>query len=259
MNWLPRLNPRLGLRIILVVQLTMAALLIANDVFVNLPSINRQPLELPSGPVSPGDQRREYRTDRPDSDMLTLDAPPDLPLPTKFSDRLQFIELKASEIGSVLLLSGGIEVGDAERFATFLKEMAKRPDMIALHSPGGIVKEAQKIGRTIRNEELPTGVFAGAFCMSSCPYVLAGGVERVVSLRSIVGLHQHYYEQPKLIPAVFAVEDIQIGQGETMEFLIDMNIEPSLMIYSLKTPPEQIYALIEAELKETKIATQIID
>lgn len=44
-----------------------------------------------------------------------------------------------------------------------------------------------------------------------------------------------------------------------MEFLIDMGVDPSLMIYSLNTPPEQIYALVENELEDTKIALQLIE
>lgn len=83
-------------------------------------------------------------------------------------------------------------------------------------------------------------------------------MDRIVSLNAVVGMHQHYYEQPRYIPAVFAVEDIQSGQGETMEYLMDMGIEPSLMLYSLKTPPDEIYALVESELVETRIATKII-
>ncbi|WP_209509491.1 hypothetical protein [Ruegeria sp. HKCCE4150] len=85
------------------------------------------------------------------------------------------------------------------------------------------------------------------------------GEERIVSLRGIVGMHQHYYDQPRLIPVVFAVEGIQKGQGETMQHLIDLGVDPSLMLFSLNTPPEEIYALIEEELVDTRIATQIID
>lgn len=44
-----------------------------------------------------------------------------------------------------------------------------------------------------------------------------------------------------------------------MEYLTEMGVNPSLMIYSLKTTPEQIYALIEEELTETRITTEVID
>ena len=44
-----------------------------------------------------------------------------------------------------------------------------------------------------------------------------------------------------------------------MEHIIEMGVEPTLMLYSLNTPPEEMYALIEDELVETRIATRIIE
>lgn len=106
-------------------------------------------------------------------------------MPDEFPDRLQFSVFTLDGVGDVLL-SGAIEVGDAERFNRFLREMSSKPQLIALHSPGGLVSEAQAIGQQVRDEELPAAVLAGAYCLSSCPYVLAGGVERKVSLRAVV-------------------------------------------------------------------------
>ena len=237
----------------------MAGLLILTDVFEMNTRIFKDKLETPIGPVSPGDQRREYRKDRPVPDLVRLEEPVVLPMPKEFPERLMFTEHSVEGFGRVLLLSGGIEPGDASRFEDFLADMDNKPDLVALHSPGGIVSEAQKIGRAVREGGLPSAVLAGAYCVSSCPYILAGGEDRFVSLRGIVGMHQHYYEQSRYIPVIFAVEDIQTNQGETMEFLIEMGVDPSLMIYSLKTPPEQIYALVEDELRKTMIATEIIE
>ncbi|MDO6479839.1 SDH family Clp fold serine proteinase [Shimia thalassica] len=255
----PKIDPGKGLRFVLLAQLMMAGILLATDVFKKFPASFRETVELPTGPVSPGDQRREYRTDRTDPELLTIDGPLDLPMPESFSDRLEFSETLVGSIGTVLLVSGEIEDGDAARFQAHIEEMEILPDLIALHSPGGLVFEAFQIGREIRERELSTAVLAGAYCMSSCPYILAAGEERIVSRRAIVGLHQHYYEQPKFMPVVFAVESIQAGQGATMEYLIEMGIAPSLMLFSLKTPPDQIYALVEDELTQTRIATDLID
>ncbi|MGJ8585628.1 MAG: hypothetical protein ACSHXD_16170 [Marinosulfonomonas sp.] len=259
MRYVPSFDPRTGLKLILLGQLAMAGLLIASDLVQRSYFSFRHSVEIPSGPVTPGDQRREYRTDRPVPDLLMFDEPTNPPMPDEFDSRLGFTEHTVEEFGRVLLLSGEISVGDAQRFENHLSDMATKPDLIALHSPGGVVEEAQEIGRTIRDANLSTAVLAGGFCVSSCPYVLAGGENRTVSLRAIVGMHQHYYDQPRYIPVVFAVEDIQISQGETLEFLIDMGVDPSLMIYSLNTPPEQIYALVEDELEATKIALELIE
>ncbi len=62
-------------------------------------------------------------------------------------------------------------------------------DLVALHSPGGVVSEALSIGKQVRGAELSTAVLAGSMCVSSCPYILAGGEERLVSGRGIVGRH----------------------------------------------------------------------
>lgn len=259
MRFVPKFDPSTGLRNILLLQLVMAGVLVASDAFNLFPAILRDKVELPSGPISPGDQRRVYRTDRPNPDLLKLDGPLELPLPERFADRLEFFETSVDDIGEVLLVSGQIETGDAERFVSHLEDMQAKPKIIALHSPGGVVFEALEIGREVRKQELVSAVFAGSFCLSSCPYILAGGEERIVSRSAVVGLHQMYYDQPKLLPVVFAIEDIQMGQGEAMEFLIEMGVDPSMTIYSLKTPPEQIYALVEDELSETRIATKIVD
>ena len=247
------------LRFVLILQLVIGGILLLSDGSDVVPRLFKERVQLPSGPVSPGDQRREYRTDRTDRVLLPQDTTPDLAVPENFADQLDFTEHEIEGWGQVLLLSGQIESGDAARFASYLSDRQDTPDLLALHSPGGDVSEALSIGRQVREAGLSSGVLAGALCLSSCPYILAGGEERIVSLSGMVGMHQHYYEQPRLIPVVFAVENIQKGQGETMQYLIDMDINPSLMLYSLNTPPEQIYALVEEELVESGIATQIID
>jgi len=257
--FIPNIATRTGIRVVLLAQLVMAGLLVASDLVTQFPATFRENVELPTGPVLPGDQRREYRNDRSVPNLVELEEPADLTMPDQFPNRLSFTQHEIEGMGKILLLSGEIENGDATRFSNFLSEMKEKPDVVALHSPGGIVFEALKIGNLIREKELSTVVLASAYCMSSCPYILAGGVNRAVSLHGIVGLHQHYYEQPKYIPVIFAVESIQIGQGETMEYLIGMGVDPSLMVYSLKTPPEQIYALVEKELIETRLATEIIN
>ena len=93
--------------------------------------------------------------------------------------------------------------------------------------------------------------------MSACPYILAAGTTRQVSREAAVGMHQHYYDSPGYMPVYFAVEDIQQGQGETVEYLIEMGIDPGLIVYSLKTPPDEIYILMEEELLDTGLATDI--
>ncbi|MFC3612623.1 hypothetical protein ACFORG_02530 [Lutimaribacter marinistellae] len=250
---------RRGLRLILLLQIAIAGMMLVIDIPAQLPPGLFDRERLPTGPISPGDQTRRYDPQRSPSDFMDRTSPADIALPDQFADRLQF-ELRETEgMGNLLLLTGAIAPGDADRMAEELDSLIEPPDGIALHSPGGTVSEARAIGRIIRDRGFPTLVLAGASCMSSCPYVFAAGAERTASRQGAIGMHQHYYDQSRFIPAVFAVSDIQRGQGETLEYLIDMGIDPAVMIYSLKTPPERIYVLVEDELLETGLATNVID
>ena len=62
-----------------------------------------------------------------------------------------------------------------------------------------------------------------------------------------------------LLPAFIAVQGIQHGQGETMEYLADMGVDPLILVHALKTPPEDIYLLVEDELLEYRLATEVVD
>ena len=86
--------------------------------------------------------------------------------------------------------------------------------------------------------------------------MLAGGTNRRVSNRGAVGMHQHYCETPAYLPAIWAEEGIQQGQGQEMEFLIDMGVDPSIMLYSLNTPTDEICVLVEKELINSRLATE---
>jgi hypothetical protein len=96
-------------------------------------------------------------------------------------------------------------------------------------------------------------------CLSSCPYVFAAGSQRQASRDAALGMHQHYYDAPGYMPAFLAVERIQLGQGQTVDYLIEMGIDPGLIRYSLNTPPEEIYLLVEQELLDTRLATGMTD
>ena len=44
-----------------------------------------------------------------------------------------------------------------------------------------------------------------------------------------------------------------------MGYLIEMGIDPGVMIHSLTTPPDDIYVLLASELLESGIATAMTD
>lgn len=251
---------RLGLQLMFGAQVLIAGLVLLADVdhrAVLDRTFDRSPPP-PAAPVSPGDQVRRHE---PSLVVPRYADPGDAPtilLSDNLPARLAFSIEEAGNYGEVLFVNGPIVPGDAERFDAFLSSLARVPDRVALNSPGGIVDEALTIGRHLRAREMMTIILPGMACVSACPYILAGGSERLVSQRGVVGLHQHYYEAPGYMPVFFAVEDIQHNQARTMEFLIEMGVDPGIMRFGLSTPPDDIYVLVEEELTESRLASEIV-
>lgn len=248
-----------GLKVILFVQAVIALALIGTDVRNRWPTGVTLEDSPARGPVSPGDQVRIYEPNRVSPEFLSPVDFPGVDLPKELPPRLSFTMHADAELGEFLLLNGGIERDDAKRLESFLAVLENPPLTVALSSPGGIVEEALEIGKVLRERQIKTAVLPGMACVSACPYILAGGAERRVSRNSIVGLHQHYYETPGYMPVYFAVNDIQRGQGKTMEYLIEMGVNPGIMAHGLSTPPNDIYVLVEEELLASQLATHMTD
>ena len=205
-----------------------------------------QPSQAPelTKPVSPGDQRRRYRPERtgPEPDRQRPFAFPD-----EMPDRLTF-DTADVEGRRALSLTGSIQPGDAERFVTFLDTQVVAPEVIYLNSPGGSVADALAIGRVLRQDELAVAMSDGDICLSACPYILAGGLPREVPEGAAVGVHQHSFGENVVLPAFAAIEDIQRGQAEVLDHLVEMGIDLRVMGPAMRTPADEIYILLPEEL-----------
>ena len=247
-----QLTPARALRGILVLQIAIAGVLFARDIAGTLPGLGlAPPAPALTEPVRPGDQTRRY--DRRVAPALPARPGGDLPPPRDLPERLQF---RLS--GQTIALSGNIAPGDGDRFADWLGAADLPADTgltVALASPGGSVADALAVGRAIREAGFATRIGAGAVCLSACPYMLAGGTGRSVDPEGYVGVHQHYFGESTVLPAGLAVSDIQRGQGEVLEYLGEMGIDPMLMRHSLATPPDRIYILVAEELADYRLVT----
>ena len=246
-----------AIKLVLAGQVLLALVVLAVDLPISALPRFGPALDVPSGPVAPGDQVRRFepRRDAPQAPVPL--GPQAVPLPDGMPERLT-AERRMLDGRDVLLLFGAIEEGDAERIIATL-DAEGDPDLIALHSPGGIVQEALTLGREVRARGIDTAVLSGAICMSACPFLFASGVAREASRGGAIGLHQIYYETPALIPVVFAVEDIQRGNADLMTHLIDMGVETEVMVHALSTPPEGIYVLVAEQLLDSRLATVLTD
>jgi hypothetical protein len=225
----------------LVFQVGIAALLVLGDMQTASfawPGLGPTAPRL-TEPVAPGDQRRRFRPDRDRPATRPARDPGDMP---------SRLVLTAVE-GTTYRLEGSIAAGDGARVIKLIVEARPVPGRLILQSPGGSVDDALSLGRHLRAEGIGTAMLPGEYCFSACPYILAGGAARDIPDDALVGVHQHYFGENTLLPAAFAVEDIQAGQGEVMAYLDAMGIDPMLMQHALTTPPDEIYILLPEELR----------
>ncbi|MGK7754338.1 MULTISPECIES: hypothetical protein [unclassified Roseovarius] len=226
----------------LIFQIGIGAMLVLGDVNASglrLPGTSPDAPRL-TEPVRPGDQRRLFRPDRDRPATRPARDPGELP------ERLVLTQ----EDGTTYRLEGGIAEGDAARIIKRLEDSTPAPETLILQSPGGTVTEALALGRHFRETGLTTRMLSGEYCFSACPYMLAGGASRDIDDAAQVGVHQHYFGESTILPASFAVEDIQAGQGEVMTYLDEMGIDPMVMTHALATPPDEIYVLLPDQLRD---------
>ena len=182
---------------------------------------------------------------------------------------------------------GTIEPGTAEAFAKAVGDLGGRRLPVLIHSRGGSVVDALKMGMLIRAKGLAVAVArtliancpgkasecvsgrgqaitGGAACASACVLVFAGGVERLIGPVPLVGVHQitaveketegaehltvtHKFYEPKKVDA--AVTD----------YLTAMGVGEPVMTLLRKTSAASVRWLSDEELRASGLATLRLD
>jgi hypothetical protein len=147
--------------------------------------------------------------------------------------------LQGSRDCVTMLLAGEIEQGDAERLLGFIDATSKilssnlkrpvRVGKIYLHSNGGNLLEAMKIGRVIRNNLMSVQVTHDSVCYSACVIAHLGGVVRIPV--GPIGIHSFY----------------------SSEFVGAENFASSSKKYN------DISELVTAYLREMRVPTALLD
>ena len=119
----------------------------------------------------------------PDSDKRLVP----LPQPDRVMAKPMTFELVG---GGRLMGSGTITPGISQKFAAEAERHGEYIKTVVLNSPGGSVTDAMAMGRLIREKKFATEVEAGKYCVSSCPLVFVGGVDRRAGEKAIIGVHQ---------------------------------------------------------------------
>lgn len=164
--------------------------------------------------------------------------------------------------GGVLQLTGTIDVGAFDRFLAEVEARGEYVKTVALDSPGGSVEDAIAIGALIRERGYSTSVSAGALCASSCPLVLAAGVERFANTQSAIGVHQIYAAADAanlsaVADATLAMFEAQRTTALIARHLAEMGVDAELWLHALETPPQNLYYLTPEEMTGLKLITAL--
>src|ERR1700737_1518078 len=158
--------------------------------------------------------------------------------------------------GGKLMATGTITPGISQSFAA---EVGKRGDYVktvVLNSPGGSVADALAMGRLIRERKFATEVEAGKYCVSSCPLVFAGGVERRAGDRAEIGVHQ--------VAAISSAangpprDEMSVAQNisaRCQRYLGDMGVSLQVWVHAMETPHDRLFVFKPDELKSLNMVT----
>ena len=204
---------------------------------------------------------------------------------------------------------GRIVAGTARRFREVLSQLGARKLPVLINSGGGSVNDALSIGRLIRAKGLQVAVTRTAYtpcapaeaacrkaktgeelrglaqahpskCASSCAFILAGGMLRLVGPGTGVGVHQisttlrKYLVQTRRsfgVPVetqktLVSERTVQQEHGQTQrtyanirQYFADMGIGDDAMSLIMSTPNSEIRWLTRKELEATRLATHFIN
>jgi hypothetical protein len=158
--------------------------------------------------------------------------------------------------GGRLLATGTITPGISQSFAAEAERHGEYIRTVVLNSPGGSVDDALAMGRTIRDKKFATEVEAGKYCVSSCPLVFAGGVDRRAGDKATIGVHQ--------VAAMRSAangpprDEMSVAQNisaRCQRYLGDMGISLQVWVRAMETPHDRLFVFKPDELKSLNLVT----
>lgn len=140
---------------------------------------------------------------------------------------------------NVLFITGTFNAGDGLKITTAINRV--QPQLVVLHSQGGIVSEAMEVANLIYELGLSTYVPDGAECLSACVYVFSAGSRRIA--RGDIGVHQLQAAQAT---SVVPIGDIQAVISQILSAMNRFSV-PSFLVERILGSSEMYY-LSEEEM-----------
>jgi hypothetical protein len=156
--------------------------------------------------------------------------------------------------GGKLLATGTITSGISASFAAEIGRHGDYIRTVVLNSPGGSVADALIMGRLVRERKLATEVEAGKYCVSSCPLVFAGGIERRAGDKAMIGVHQvaAMASGPKPRDEMGIAQNIS---ARCVHYLDEMGISVQVWVHAMETPHDSLFVFKPDELKSLNLVT----
>jgi hypothetical protein len=154
------------------------------------------------------------------------------------------------------MASGTITPGVSQSFAAEAERHSKYIRTVVLNSPGGSVTDALTMGRLIREKRFATEVEAGKYCVSSCPLVFAGGVDRRAGEKATIGVHQMAAMRSAANgPPRDEMSVAQSISARCQRYLGDMGVSLQVWVHAMETPHDKLFVFKPDELKSLKMVT----
>ncbi|PYE88201.1 SH3 domain-containing protein [Phyllobacterium leguminum] len=120
------------------------------------------------------------------------------------------------------------------------------------NSPGGNPSTAIRVGRLIRALGLRTFQMRGMECSSACALAFMGGSIRVAETGAI-GVHKSSFSEGAPISVDAAVSFVQLQTAETISYMTEMGIDPSLLQLSLRYEKDDMRYLSKSEMAQYRV------
>ncbi len=188
-------------------------------------------------------------------------------------------DLCRSRCTEVISAEGEITNETPRQFLEFVAKNLENPNLrsvVFLHSPGGGVQAAMRLGELFRKTGIlavvarvrppvepggPTVAVPGARCFSACVYALIGAKKRIVPTTSMVGIHRMFFYEDARDPQTG--EERRERTFGTSSFVTQlaryastMGVSRNLIYAAEKIDPDNIHILTGAELKKWGLGTR---
>jgi hypothetical protein len=151
--------------------------------------------------------------------------------------------------GTEVELSGSLGFGAGADLARVLDEHP-RIRIVQLNSPGGRMYEGQRIAQLVLDRGLTT--YVAVRCEGACVNVFAGGFERWLGPRAVIGLQRAHSETA-------TKDDLKRWNAEIRSFLVGRGVDPAFVDKGLSDSFGETWQPSPGDILASRLATRLAD